>query len=711
MLIGDGVTPSNEGRGYVLRRIVRRAVRAMRLLGARTRRSRALVDAAHRRDGPAVPRAGDATRGRIHTVRVAEEGSFLETLRTGRGRSSTPRSRAARQAGGVLTGDRAFTLHDTYGFPIDLTLEMAAEQGLTVDEAGFRALMQEQRRAGQGRQPGAQETRGADTSGLPRAARRGRRDRPSPATARCAPRRCCAGCSSTARSPQAARRGRERRRSCWTARRSTRRPAASSPTRGRLVLADGTVLRGRATCRRRCPTCRCTPRRVVRARRGSGSRCYARGRRRAPPGDLARPHRDAPGAQGAARRARRAAATQAGSMNAPGRFRFDFASPAGRARGRAARRRAADQRGRARRPRGPRVRDVAGRGPADRGDGAVRREVRRRGARRRGRRLRARAVRRHPRRALRPARRGDAARRGVDRLRHAARRGPRRAGRLLLPRPGARAAGPAGRGLQGARGGGARAGRGDAWPGCARPRRSSAQLQAAQVLAARRRARAPARRTSSASRGSASRRRRARRATSCAASRSTSAAGWPPTARASSLVAAGGDRVTLVAAVNDAGRARGLSAGALLKEAAAAVGGKGGGKDDVAQGGGSDAAAHRRGAAPGRAPRRPASRRADVGTAPGVVLAVDVGTVRVGRGRQRPAPGARQPGRDRRRRPGIDRVAALVRRARGRARRRRAADVAVRDVGLGVGRHGAHVRRRLRGRGRARCRSSSSTSG
>ena len=143
MLIGDGVTPANDGRGYVLRRILRRVVRSMRLLGANTPTMAALVEASIGAMGPQYPEL-ESGRGRIETVAVAEEANFLETLTKGAVVFDTAVP-AARSAGGVLSGSAAFSLHDTYGFPIDLTLEMAAEQGLSVDEPGFRALMTEQR--------------------------------------------------------------------------------------------------------------------------------------------------------------------------------------------------------------------------------------------------------------------------------------------------------------------------------------------------------------------------------------------------------------------------------------------------------------------------------------------------------------------------------------------------------------------------------------
>jgi alanyl-tRNA synthetase len=143
MLIGDGVTPGNEGRGYVLRRILRRTVRAMRLLGAHEPTGSALVEATVTAMSPQYPDLRE-DRPRIEAVAVGEETAFLETLGKGAAifEAAVPQ---ARSTGGVLSGERAFALHDTYGFPIDLTLEMAAEQGLSVDEPGFRTLMAQQR--------------------------------------------------------------------------------------------------------------------------------------------------------------------------------------------------------------------------------------------------------------------------------------------------------------------------------------------------------------------------------------------------------------------------------------------------------------------------------------------------------------------------------------------------------------------------------------
>ncbi|GGT44608.1 alanine--tRNA ligase [Streptomyces purpureus] len=144
MLIGDGVTPGNEGRGYVLRRIMRRAVRNMRLLGATGPVVQELVDVVINTMGEQYPELV-TDRKRIETVALAEEAAFLKALKGGTNILDTAVTETKAAGGTVLSGDKAFLLHDTWGFPIDLTLEMAAEQGLSVDETGFRRLMQEQR--------------------------------------------------------------------------------------------------------------------------------------------------------------------------------------------------------------------------------------------------------------------------------------------------------------------------------------------------------------------------------------------------------------------------------------------------------------------------------------------------------------------------------------------------------------------------------------
>ncbi|THA27342.1 alanine--tRNA ligase [Streptomyces sp. RKND-216] len=144
MLIGDGVTPGNEGRGYVLRRIMRRAIRNMRILGATGPTVGELTDTVIKAMSPQYPELAEDRR-RIETVALAEEAAFLKTLKAGTNILDTAVTETRAGGGKVLAGDKAFLLHDTWGFPIDLTLEMAAEQGLSVDEDGFRRLMKEQR--------------------------------------------------------------------------------------------------------------------------------------------------------------------------------------------------------------------------------------------------------------------------------------------------------------------------------------------------------------------------------------------------------------------------------------------------------------------------------------------------------------------------------------------------------------------------------------
>jgi alanyl-tRNA synthetase len=144
MVMADGVTPANEGRGYVLRRLLRRVVRSIRLLGYQDASLPELLPVSRDAMAPSYPEVA-ADFERISTYAYAEEETFAQTLRAGTAILDTA-VRETKQAGGAtLSGQQAFQLHDTYGFPIDLTLEMAGEQGLTVDEDGFRRLMAEQR--------------------------------------------------------------------------------------------------------------------------------------------------------------------------------------------------------------------------------------------------------------------------------------------------------------------------------------------------------------------------------------------------------------------------------------------------------------------------------------------------------------------------------------------------------------------------------------
>jgi alanyl-tRNA synthetase len=140
MLIADGITPSNEGRGYVLRRLLRRSVRNVRLLGAQEPVVAELMASVRDTMAESFPEVA-TDFSRIEGVAVAEEAQFLQTLARGTQIFDT----AARRSSERLSGADAFALHDTYGFPIDLTLEMASEAGLSVDTDAFTALMAEQR--------------------------------------------------------------------------------------------------------------------------------------------------------------------------------------------------------------------------------------------------------------------------------------------------------------------------------------------------------------------------------------------------------------------------------------------------------------------------------------------------------------------------------------------------------------------------------------
>ncbi|MGW1207900.1 alanine--tRNA ligase [Streptomyces cyaneofuscatus] len=144
MLLADGTAPGNEGRGYVLRRILRRAVRSMRLLGYEDLALAELLPVARDCMAPSYPEI-TAAYPRIADQAAAEETAFRASLRQGTTVLDTAVAQVKEDGGQSLPGAQAFLLHDTYGFPIDLTLEMAAEQGVEVDREGFTALMNQQR--------------------------------------------------------------------------------------------------------------------------------------------------------------------------------------------------------------------------------------------------------------------------------------------------------------------------------------------------------------------------------------------------------------------------------------------------------------------------------------------------------------------------------------------------------------------------------------
>jgi alanyl-tRNA synthetase len=144
LIVGDGVTPGNEGRGYVLRRLLRRIVRSARLLGVHEPVLGTFAEVVRDAMAPTYPELVSDFE-RISAVVRAEEEAFLATLTAGSRIFDTAVAETKQAGRTVLPGDRAFQLHDTFGFPIDLTLEMASEAGLQVDQDRFRALMQEQR--------------------------------------------------------------------------------------------------------------------------------------------------------------------------------------------------------------------------------------------------------------------------------------------------------------------------------------------------------------------------------------------------------------------------------------------------------------------------------------------------------------------------------------------------------------------------------------
>ena len=141
-LVADGVTPSNEGRGYVLRRIMRRAMRHGHLLGAREPAMYKLVPALIDQMGAAFPELGRA-RAAIEAALEGEEGRFQDTL--GRGLALLETASADLGEGEALPGETAFKLYDTYGFPLDLTQDILRGRDQTVDEAGFEAAMDRQK--------------------------------------------------------------------------------------------------------------------------------------------------------------------------------------------------------------------------------------------------------------------------------------------------------------------------------------------------------------------------------------------------------------------------------------------------------------------------------------------------------------------------------------------------------------------------------------
>ena len=459
MLIEDGVLPGNEARGYVLRRLLRRSIRNLRLLAGAQRGggSPAGTGFMHELTAVAIDAMGEQfpelhrDAANIHTVIDAEEAAFAGTLRTGTAIFDVAVEETKRKHATVLSGAQAFQLHDTYGFPIDLTLEMAAEQGLSVDEDGFRRLMAEQRARAK-KDAAEKKTGNADISVyaslLEQAGKvtfTGYDMAVGEATVVAllsggVPVRSAAAGSEVSvvldRTPFYAEGGGQLSDHGVIRTDGASGPAevevtdVQTPLPG-LVVHRGIVRSGEVT---------------------TGSPAYAEidvERRRA---TSRSPHRDPPGAPRAARRARRVGrAGGLGERARPAavrlhRRRCGAAHGASRGRGRG-------QPGAHRRPVGAGVPHLDRGGALDGRARALRREVRRRGPRRGGRRVLPRAVRRHPRGQVWAARPRQAARRVVHRLRRAPDRGAGGHRRVPVPGPGERAGQPAQRAAEGAPGG------------------------------------------------------------------------------------------------------------------------------------------------------------------------------------------------------------------------------------------------------------------
>ncbi len=216
MLVADGVLPSNEGRGYVLRRVIRRAVVRAQRLGVTGDVTPRLVETVASVLGGAYP-AVVAELDMVRQTVGREETQFLRTLHSG----SAILEEELDRSPAVLAGDVAFRLHDTHGFPIDLTVEMAGERGVTVDLDGFRHEMRGPARARSGGRGRVADMRPATSRltgscSIPRA-------RPgSPATS--------ISSNRVSWSRFWRHRHRASSRSSWTGRRSTPSPAVSSAT-------------------------------------------------------------------------------------------------------------------------------------------------------------------------------------------------------------------------------------------------------------------------------------------------------------------------------------------------------------------------------------------------------------------------------------------------------------------------------------------------
>jgi alanyl-tRNA synthetase len=278
MLVSDGVLPANEGRGYVLRRIIRRAILAARRAGSEAPLAASLVDATIEKMGGAYPLLVK-DRDLIVSVLEREEAGFARTLRTGLSLLESARAQVTTSGQDVFPGDVAFKLHDTHGFPIELTEEIVGESGLSVDRVTFDAAMKDQPRRRRPLPRPRRAARGDRVRGPRHHALQHRDDRPGAAQGR----------------------GR-RQRALPRFLAVLRRVRGPGGRHGHHRHRDR-ALRGPRHAERR--------RRAVRAPWATDGRRGARagGRRHDRPDSprvhAPQPHRDAPAALGAARRARR----------------------------------------------------------------------------------------------------------------------------------------------------------------------------------------------------------------------------------------------------------------------------------------------------------------------------------------------------------------------------------------------------------------------
>jgi alanyl-tRNA synthetase len=160
-LVGDGVVPSNEGRGYVLRRIIRRAAQHGLRIGLEAPFLAGLAETVIEQMGPAFPEL-DEHRAQIEEVLAAEEERFAETLERGMKLFEEAAARAVSERGGEFSGEDAFTLQATYGFPIELTRELARERALGINDEEFTRLMEGHREISRSGAAGSQAARAAD---------------------------------------------------------------------------------------------------------------------------------------------------------------------------------------------------------------------------------------------------------------------------------------------------------------------------------------------------------------------------------------------------------------------------------------------------------------------------------------------------------------------------------------------------------------------